>query len=498
VAELLSVLPDYLQGHLRVTLAALGVAVALGLPAGIGAARAPRLERLVLGLAAGVQTVPSLALLAVMVPLLALLGLPSIGVLPAFLGLVAYTTFPILQMTVVGLRGVDSSAIEAAHALGMTESQRLWRVELPLALPVLLAGVRTAAVLAVGTATLSTPVGATSLGNYIFAGLQTRDYASVGLGCALSAATALALDGLLRLASWSTERRKPAGQGLAVAGLLALGALSWLPLGPRSQEPVVIGAKTFTEQYILSELLSERIRRETDLPSEVRSSLGSTVAFDALVAGDLDVYVDYSGTLWATVLHEQPPSRAQAVEALGVALQERYGVVLVCALGFENTYALALPAARARELGLVHIGDLARVAPGWTIGADYEFFARPEWVSVRDRYGLSFSSLRSMDPSLMYSAVQTGSVDVITAFSTDGRITSFDLAVLQDDLGALPPYDAVVLASAALARDRPEVLRALQDLSIDAEQMRRMNAAVDADGLGPAEVARKFLGGGFP
>jgi osmoprotectant transport system permease protein len=493
VAELLAVLPDYLQGHLQVALSALAVAALLGLPAGIGAARSPLLERLVLGLAAMVQTIPSLALLAAMVPLLALLGLPSIGVLPAFVGLVAYTTFPILQMTVVGLRGVDPSAIEAAHALGMTEVQRLWRVELPLALPVLLAGVRTAAVLAVGTATLSTPVGATSLGNYIFAGLQTRDYASVALGCALSAATALLLDGLLRLGSWATWRRSRAGQGVAAAGLLSLAVLSWVPLGGPSGEPVVIGAKTFTEQYILSELLAERVRRETGLPSEIRSSLGSTVAFDALVSGDLDVYVDYSGTLWATVLHEEPPSRAQAVEALRVQLQERYGVVLVCALGFENTYALALPAARARELGLTRVADLARVAPSWTIGADYEFFARPEWLSVRDRYGLAFASQRSMDPSLMYSAVSTGSVDVITAFSTDGRITSFDLTVLQDNLGALPPYDAVVLASASLARERPEVVRALQSLSIDAEEMRRMNAEVDAEGKSPGEVARGFL-----
>ena len=501
MSELLALLPSYSTAHLQLALAALGLAIAISVPLGIVAARSPRLERPLLGVAALIQTVPGLALLAVMVPVLAALGLRSIGFLPALIGLTLYGLLPILRNTVTGITGVDASLIEAARGVGMTERQQLFRVELPLAMPVIVAGVRTATVWTVGMATLSTPVGAPSLGNLIFSGLQTRNYASVLLGSAAAAALALLLDGLVHALELGVTRRR---RGPVVASLGCIALLALVAVAPaiggalrERTRPVVIGAKTFTEQYVLSELLAQWIARTTGLPTEVRASLGSTVAYDALASGDIDVYVDYSGTLWATILKRDtpPPDRTTALAEVARFVRERDGIELVCDLGFENAYALAMRARDADRLGVKRIGDLASHAGGMTVGGDYEFFSRPEWRAIREVYGLRFANERSMDSSLMYQAAAAGDVDVISAFSTDGRIAALDLRVLEDDRGAIPPYDAIVLASARLAREHPDVLAALRRLArtIDARAMRAANLAVDEQGRSPADVARAML-----
>jgi osmoprotectant transport system permease protein len=221
------------------------------------------------------------------------------------------------------------------------------------------------------------------------------------------------------------------------------------------------------------------------------------VLFDALAAGEIDVYVDYSGTLWASVLAERgtPPARETVLARVRERLAAEHGITLAAALGFENTYALAMRADRARALGVATLGDLARVAPRLELGTDYEFLARPEWRALERAYGFAFRAARSMDPSLMYQAAAAREVDVISAFSTDGRIEAFDLVALADERGVIPPYDAIVLAGPRLARDEPSLVAALARLegAIDAASMRRMNAAVDQQGRAPAAVAREWL-----
>jgi osmoprotectant transport system permease protein len=406
-----------------------------------------------------------------------------------------------LRNTVTGIAGVDAAIVEAARGVGMTDRQRLLRVELPLALPVIVAGVRTATVWVVGTATLATPVGATSLGNFIFSGLQTRNFTAVLVGSFAAAGLAICLDGLIRLLEVGLVRRSRARIAASATGLLLLCAYAAgavIAEGRSSGErPVVVGAKTFTEQYILSELIAQRIVSETGLPTRAAQSLGSTVAFDALESGEIDVYVDYSGTIWATIMKRKdlPSDRSAVLAGVEAFLDEEHGITLVGALGFENTYALGMRAVQASELGIASISDLAADASALEIGGDYEFFARPEWRALEAEYGLRFAQQRSMDSALMYQAAAAGEVDVISAFSTDGRIAAFDLTLLEDDRGVIPPYDAIVLASARLARERPEVLAALGSLTgrIDAATMQRMNHAVDEQGESPATVAATFL-----
>lgn len=501
--EQLALLPGYLTAHLQLTLFALLAGAAVSIPAGIVITRSRRLEKPVLAVASVIQTVPSLALLAVMVPALSALGVRSIGFLPAFIGLTLYSVLPILRNTVTGLAGLDPALREAARGVGMTSRQQLWRVDLPLALPVILAGLRTSTVWTVGMATLSTPVGAPSLGNYIFAGLQTRNLTAVFVGCVAAAVLALILDALVRGLGAAVLARKKASLVaiLAVFGVLYAHASIAFVSGFTRSGPthIVVGAKTFTEQYILGRILADTIAKATNLPVDVASSLGSTVAFDALRAGDIDAYVDYSGTIWATIMHRDAAAvdRETVLAGVGQYLKEQHGIEVAGALGFENAYAMAMRRMHASELRVRSLADLAPYASRLSVGGDYEFFQRPEWRAIQDRYGLKFREQRSMDPSLMYEAIANDQVDLIGAFSTDGRIAALDLVLLTDERHAIPPYDAIVLAGARLVREHPEAIAALRALSgsIDAEQMRRMNLEVDREKKSPEVVATEFLEG---
>ena len=501
MSDQLALLPEYLTAHLQLSLLALALGALVSVPLGVVATRIGWLEQPVLAVASIIQTIPSLALLAVMVPVLAAINLQSIGFLPAFIGLMLYSILPILRNTVTGIAGVDAALIEAARGVGMTPRQRLFRVELPLAAPVIVAGLRTSAVWIVGTATLSTPVGATSLGNYIFSGLQTRNYSAVLVGCVAAASLAILLDGIIFALEHGVRLRKRAytvGATSVLAALFAYTAVTFaLPFLDDRGRPIRIGAKTFTEQYILSELLAHHIERQTGLETEVLSSLGSTVAYDALRSGQIDVYVDYSGTIWATVMNRPSlgESRSQVLQEVAQWVSETHSVTLVGTLGFENSYVLAMPESEAERLRITTIGDLVPYASDMVLGGDYEFFARAEWAAIQETYGIAFAGRRAMDSSLMYQAVEFGNVDIISAYTTDGRIDALDLRVLEDDRNAIPPYDAILLTSPGLSMDRSEVIASLEELidTISAPSMRGMNRAVDEDKRSPDEVAMEFL-----
>ena len=509
--EQLALLPAYLTAHLQLSLMALLIGTALSVPLGVWITRRRRLGQLVLGVAGVIQTIPSLALLALMVPALALLGLftastlgfelRSIGYLPALIALTLYSMLPILQTTVAGIEGVDPALNEAARGVGMTDRQRLLRVELPLALPVIVAGVRTATVWVIGMTTLSTPVGATSLGNYIFSGLQTRNFTAVCVGSVAAALLAILLDQIARsleLGVRQRRRRRIAFAAAMLAGLYLFTAGSFVSARVGAAGPqITIGSKTFTEQYILSELIAGWVQRETGLHSRAVQSLGSTVLFDALRAGEVDVYVDYSGTIWATIMRRSgPPGSRQAVlREVEEFLRREHGVVLAAALGFENRYALAMREDQAKRLRVNTLSDLAPLSSSLEIGGDYEFFVRPEWKALREAYGFSFRNQRSMDSSLMYQATAAEEVDVISAFSTDGRIATFGLRLLEDDRVVIPPYDALVLVGSRAAREHAELVPALRELEgvLDESAMQRLNLEVDAEGRAPREVARALL-----
>ena len=509
-------LPSLLGGHLSLAVPAITVGVLISVPLGILCVKSAAVRGPVMLVISLVQTVPSIALLAIMV---AILG-GTIGYRPAFIALLVYSILPIVRNTIVGLDGVDPAMREAARAVGMRPLQQLVKVELPLAFPVILAGIRTATVWVVGIATLSTPVGAPSLGNYIFSGLQLRDWQRVLFGCVATMSLSLVLDQLIALIESSLQRRRMVmvwGATAALGCLLTIGLAPQvmnasdrgfaglktstgrrikksldekqeLPLTGRT---ITIGAKGFTEQLILTELLAEEIQAAGGEAKRL-GNMGSTIVFDALAKNTVDVSVDYTGTLWSTVFQEpEPIRRAAMLAAVAGRLYDEYGIVALGSLGFENTYAMVVKAEQAEARGLSTIMDISPLANKLRIGGDPEFFGRPEWERVRSLYDLASMEQVGMDSTFMYQAVADGQVDLAAGFSTDGRIDAYGLTVLKDTREAFPPYDAILLLSPEAATDRAlvAVLRPLVN-RISVEAMRAANRSVDEDGLTPVEAAK--------
>ncbi len=498
------VLPQNLSNHLMITLIPLAIGVAVSLPLAVYVVKHPRLRYPTLTAVSIVQTIPSLALLALMVPVLAALSsltaravgveIPALGFYPTVIALTLYSMLPVVRNAVTGILGVDPALVEAAEGVGMTQRQVLWKVELPLAAPVIIAGIRTATVWVVGIATLATPVGQRCLGNYIFRGLQTRNWTAVVFGCVAAALLAILLDLLLGAVEKAVKERKrrlgaAAATALAlvmVTGILAPSATQWFASrdgrGGENRRVVRVGSKTFTEQYILATLIT-RVLEDAGFRARKKESLGSTVVFDALVNGEIDCYVDYTGTIWANYMHREQTAGAKTVlREASRWLKSEHGIHCLGALGFENAYCLAMLNERARKLGIETIGDLAPYAPRMKIGGDYEFFGRPEWRRIRNVYGLRFAEQISYDSTFMYRALVRGRVDVISAFSSDGRIEAFHLTVLEDPKDAIPPYDAVLLLSSEAA-SRPGLVEALEPLigAIPVRLMRRANYRVDRE-----------------
>lgn len=494
-----------LAAHVVLAASALALGLVIALPLVLAARAWPAAGRIALGLASLIQTIPALALLALFYPLLLSLsalvggGIPALGFLPSLLALALYAVLPILRNGVTGLASLDPALREAADGLGMTASQKLWWIEAPLVAPIVMAGIRTAAVWTIGAATLSTTVGQPSLGDPIFAGLQIQDWTLVLAGCLAAATLALIADGVLALIEWGVAqgRRLPL---LAGAAMLALGVSAAVAsvagfgqAASHGRQTITIGAKNFSEQFILARLIGDRLEA-AGFTVRYRQGLGSAVIYRALAAGDIDVYVEYAGTLWTNQMARRDvPTRPAMIAAIGAWTQATDGVRVVGPLGFENAYVFAMRQDMARAHGIATIADLARQAPQLRLGSDLEFLRRPEWQAVQAAYGLRFAASRSYSPTFMYRALASGDVDVITAFSSDGRIAADRLMVLTDPKQAIPGYDALLLVSAAHAHDQ-RLIAALTPLvgAIPVATMQRANYLVDRDQnkVSPQAVAR--------
>jgi len=487
-------LPELLAEHLRLSLSALGLGISLGIFLAILSIRFRRMQGPLLAVASVFQTIPSIALLAGM-----LLLIGKIGFIPALIALCLYSLLPVLRNTITGLENVDAELIEAGRGVGMTPGQLLRKVQIPLAFPVIIAGVRTATVWVVGIATLATPIGQKCLGEFIFSGLSTKNYTAVGVGVVSAAGLALVLDGLIRLLELAASHRS---RPLLVTALLLLAAVTLGGLSPilipsgekNSGSAIIVGGKDFTEQFILAELIATHLDH-AGLPARSLSNLGSTVAFDALAAGQIDCYVDYTGTIWSNYMNRsETPEPEEALREARRWLESEHGIRLAGRLGFENTYALAMRREQAERLGISTIDDLVPHAGDMRLGGSFEFFGRPEWQAIRDSYSLTFGDTVSMDPTLMYEAARDGEVDVIAAFSTDGRIAAYELKVLADPRHAFPPYDAVLLLGSEVAR-ASGVMDALRPLigALSDHAMRRANMLVDVEGRSITEAVETLL-----
>ena len=500
--EAASGLGDQLAAHVLLSAAAIALGIVVALPLAVWASRSPAVARGALAFASLVQTIPALALLALFFPILLSLravfgeGLPTLGFLPALLALALYALLPILRNAVTAQANLDPGVIEAARGVGMSFRQRLLLVEAPLSAPYIMAGIRTAAVWTIGAATLATTIGQKSLGDPIFAGLQTQNWVLVLAGCFASAGLALLADTLLgTIERGFRERKRGLWLGGMAAVLLGVGTALFAQFGGEDEDTIVIGAKGFSEQYILARLIGQRLEAE-GFAVEYRDGLGSAIAHSAAASGEVDVYVDYTGTIWTNQMKrtENPP-REDMYREIAEWEEEETGMKVLGRLGFENAYGLAMQREVAITGEFNSISDIAQRGQSMVIGGDPEFFERPEWFAVRDAYGLRFAGQRNFSPTFMYNALQSGEADVIGAYTSDGRIVADNLVILDDPRGAFPNYDAVLLLSPQASADAA-LVSALEPLidAIDVGAMREANYSVDRedDKLSFDEAARKL------
>lgn len=494
--------------HLALTGVSTGLAIVLGLPLGILASSSEWLRTILLSVIGVFQTIPSLAMLAI---LLTLMG--KIGAYPAIAALTVYALLPIVRNTVTGIQSVPSEVVEAARGLGMTSRQLMWMVQLPLALPIVVAGIRTAAVIGVGIATLSAFIGAGGLGQFINRGLALSNTQLILLGAIPAAILAIIVDGVIASSAWGMQptrqsekqrlrvRMKPVALALPLV-LIGLGVLAAVsrsrPIFHDSIGVIRIGSKNFTEQLILGELMAQIIDAHTDLTVDRRFNLGGTmICHEALVAGEIDLYAEYTGTGLVTILKQDAPTEAERVLSLvRDGYQMQFDAVWLEPFGFNNTYALTVRKPDADEHRWKSISDLAKEAGRLRAGFTAEFSERADgYPGLRKTYDLEFAEVHDLEPSLMYQAIATEEVDVICAFTTDGRIVAYDLQPLADDRHFFPPYVAAAVIRRQFLTHFPDVRNVLTRFHnmIDDKIMQELNYAVDEKGQRPAEVAHDFL-----
>ena len=485
--------------HVVLVFISILIAVIIGVPTGILLTRRRALRGPVLGIANVMQTIPSLALFGFLIPLPFIGG---IGARTALVALVLYSLLPIIRNTVTGILGVEPSVREAAVAMGMTDGQVLRQVELPLAMGVIVTGIRVATVIAVGVTTIAAAVGAGGLGVYIFRGLRQYDNNLLLAGALSAALLALAADfflGLLERRFSFEAKTKSVLPKLALAFavlLVVIGGVTLWRSGSGSQKPVTIGSKDFTESVLLAEVVAQMLEAR-GVPVERRFELGGNLPHDALVSGTLDLYPEYTGTSYTAILHHAPIGDPRAVyDQVKQEYAGKFNVSVSAPLGFENTFAILIRGDEARKLNLTTISEAASHAPQWRAGFGQDFMSRADgYPGFSKSYGLKFAEVREMDLSLTYIALSSRQVDLIAGNSTEGRVATLDLFQLADDKHYFPPYEAVYLVrqdSLTRVTALSEVLAKLAN-AISTDEMRRLNYEIDGNKRDVKEVVREWL-----
>jgi osmoprotectant transport system permease protein len=500
-----------LRQHFLLVLISTLVAVVIGIPTGILLTRNKALRSPVLGIANIMQTIPSLALFGFLIPLPFIGG---IGARTAIVALVVYALLPIIRNTVTGIVGVDPNVREAAVAMGMTNSQILWQVELPLAMSVILTGVRVATVISVGVTTIAAAVGAGGLGVYIFRGLRQYDNNLLLAGAVPAALMALVADFSLGLLEkhFSVEARSrkqrtdhrlrnlvlvAAGLVIAVSGYVIWHGSRLRTQPPAGAQRVTIGSKDFTESVLLAEIVAQMLETR-GIAVERQFELGGNLSHEALLSGRIDLYPEYTGTAFTAILHHPPITDPHLVyEQVRREYAEKFKLETSQPLGFDNTFAILVRGAEARRLHLKTVSDAVSPARGWRAGFGQDFMSRADgYPGFVKAYGLQFADQpREMDLSLTYIALASSKVDLIAGNSTEGRIAALDLFQLEDDRHYFPPYEAIYFARQDTLARVPALKEVLAKLAgaISTEEMRRLNYEVDGNKRGQAEVVREWL-----
>ena len=485
---------DWLEAlgqHIQLSLLTLLIAILLTIPLAIYLNTHKRASKWVLQLAGILQTVPSMALLGLFIPLM------GIGTKPALTALVIYAIFPILENTITALNGIDPSLEEAGIAFGMNKWERLKTFEIPLAMPVIVSGIRTATVMIIGTATLAALVGAGGLGSFILLGIDRRNASLILIGAISSAVLAIVFNIVLK---WM-EKAKLRVVFLAFSLMfLGVGA-SYVPrLIPKQEKAhIVIAGKLGPEPEILMNMYKILIEENSDISVDIKPNFGKTdFLYQALKKGDIDIYPEFTGTITGSLLKPAPElsnDSKKVFEAARDGIKKQDNLVLLKPMAYQNTYAIAVPENIAKEYGLETISDLKKVEDKLKAGFTLEFNDRDDGNrGLKSVYGLNLN-VATMEPALRYSAIQSGDIQIMEVYSTDPEITKYKLKILKDDKHLFPPYQGAPLMKAELLKKYPELEEILNKLSgkITEGQMSKMNYEVGIEGKSAETVAKDFL-----
>ena len=494
--------------HLELVGVALALAVGIGFGLGLLLSPHRRLAQAALMTANVVQTIPSLALLAFLLPLL------GIGAKPAICALALYAIMPILRNTLAVVQDEAQHLAAIGAALGLTPREILWRIKIPQGAPLLVSGLRTAAVWSVGTATLSAFIGAGGLGEFINRGISLLDPALMLLGAVPAALLALSIDLVLGALErdarqWRSGNHFPKRRWAGISVLLGLFLLALGILyeagasgrfvetasGPGSpQSPIRIGTKNFAEQFVLGELIAQYLDAH-GVPVErpLRGFQSTELIHGALVNGQIDLYVEYLGTAEEAILKLPPAPGVDPMARVRDAYERQFHLAWLEGLGFSNTYAVVTRTEVAH--GAASLSPFVPLAPQLRIGLNSEFIERTDgFPALEKTYGLHFAQVETLDVGLLYPALQDRQVDAIVGFSTDAQLTQPGLVVLQDDRAAFPRYDAVPVVSEAALNEHPLLGPLLHNLAgtLDETTMRQLNAQVEMQFRAPADVVRDY------
>ncbi|ATO55939.1 ABC transporter permease/substrate-binding protein [Loigolactobacillus coryniformis] len=477
--------------HLLLSVISLAIAIVIALPLAIWVIPRPKTANVFLQLASVLQTIPSLALLGMLIPLV------GIGSVPAVISLVVYALLPIFQNTYTGLTEIDPSLEEAATAFGMTRWEKLRKVELPLAFPMILSGIRTALVMIIGTATLAALIGAGGLGTFILLGINRNNNTMTLIGALASALLAIVLS--LALRGVKRIKIKPLLITLAVVVVGCGGFGVYRLVRPQPVE-ITIAGKLGSEPEILINMYRDLIESDNDnVKVTLKPNFGQTsFLFSALKSKQITLYPEFTGTVLESLV-KKPTKTATSANGIyqqaKTALQKQDDLTYLAPLKYNNTYALVVKRSFANKYDVHSISDLAKVKGKINAGFDLEFLDRTDgYKGIQQRYGLSFKT-QSMSADLRYEALQQDKVNVTDGYSTDSQIRQYDLVVLKDDRHLFPTYQGAPLLRTATAKAHPEIVRSLNRLQgkISAADMQEMNYQVNVKRKSAAKVAHQYL-----
>ena len=482
--------------HLLISLSAIVVASLIGVLLGIFISEYRKYAAWLLGAVNMLYTIPSIALLGFFI------SITGVGNLTALIALILYALLPIIRSTYTGITHINPLIIEAAEAMGSTRWQLLYKIKLPLALPVLMSGIRNMVTMTIALAGIASFVGAGGLGVAIYRGITTNNSAMTLVGSVLIALLALGFDFFLAKIEKRLVNREVAHKRnplkLVGVGVLALLITLFFVLSPKKTKDIHIATKPMTESYILGQMLALLIEQDTGLSVRLTNGVGGGTSniHPAMLRGGFDIYPEYTGTSWEAVLKHKDPYQDDKFSILEDAYKKQYGLEWANLYGFNNTYGLAVSKEIAQQYQLKTFTDLAKVSHQLIFGAEYDFFEREDgYKQLQEVYGIHFGKVIDMDIGLKYQAIRDKKIDAMVVFTTDGQLSVSEVVVLQDDRNLYPSYEAGTVVRTELLTTYPALRITLKKLNnlIDDATMAHLNFLVETERKRPEEVAKNYL-----